>query len=584
MLSFRKKIFFGDFFIFLIFLAFLFPLVDFAVKKVVQITLSNQVEKYVALLKKASSQDELVEMIQNDPQFFNQPISLFDGEGNLIHRSPSSIVADKTPSVEVAEALLKGKGYAEEATSVANEKYAFIAIRFEAGGNEYIFDTHVIFYQIGRTTLIQFEIILTLLLGLMFAVYMFINQAVLYGVTRPIEQIINSIVPYREGKVKYPPRISLGSIKDDAFNKLAFTINSLTEQIHQQIENLLREKQKTEEILQSLGEGVLATDMNGEVIFINQSACKMLNVSRVAILRQKLESVADSDLAKKCHELIQETIRKKEALVQTYSIRKAGPLTLDLISALLGQEGGVLLVIQDKTSDYKVVEMGKDFIANASHELRTPITIIRGFAETLQDLPKLSQEMLADITEKIVRTCVRLDKLVKSLLTLADIENLSLHRMQPVDLATIAENCQGTLLTTHPETQISFQTDLKKATILAEGDLIELALLNLLENAVKYSQPPAHIEIHLRKEGDDFLLKISDRGIGIPEGDLPHIFERFYTVNKARSRKLGGAGLGLSIVKTIVEKHRGKISAVSELGKGTTFTLVFPESDAQMFS
>lgn len=578
MLSFRKKIFLSDFFVFLFFLAFLFPLVDIAVKKVVQITLNNQMEKYVSILKRASSREQLVEMIQTDPHFLNQPVSLFDQEGHLIHRSSSSIIPEGPPSAEVTDALLHGKGYAEMATSVENEKYAFIAIRFEAGGKEYILDTHVIFYEIGKSTLIQFEIIITLLLGLLFAVYMCINQAVLYGVTRPIEQIINAIVPYREGKVKYPPRISLGSIKDDSFNKLAFTINSLTEQIHQQIENLMREKQKTEEILQSLGEGVLATDMNGEVIFINQSACKMLNVSRVAILRQMLESVADSDLAKKCHELIQATIRKKEALVETFSIRKATPLTLDLISAPLAQGGGVLLVIQDKTSDYKVVEMGKDFIANASHELRTPITIIRGFAETLQDLPELSQEMLADITEKIVRTCIRLDKLVKSLLTLADIENLPQNRMQPVDLATLADNCQGMLLTTHPGTQISFHTDLKKAMIHAEGDLIELAILNLLENAVKYSQPPAHIEIRLKKKDDEFLLEISDRGIGIPEADLPHIFERFYTVNKARSRKLGGAGLGLSIVKTIVEKHKGTISAVSELGNGTTFAILFPES------
>jgi len=229
-----------------------------------------------------------------------------------------------------------------------------------------------------------------------------------------------------------------------------------------------------------------------------------------------------------------------------------------------------------RRSEYKVIEMGKDFVANASHELRTPITIIRGFAETLQDLPEISQEMLAEITEKIVRTCIRLDKLVKSLLTLADIENLSRERMQEVNLVMLAENCERTLLTAHPNAHVKLHSEEGEVLIHAEGDLIELAILNLLENAVKYSQAPAEIEMKIERMGDEVQLKVIDRGIGMAQSDLPHIFDRFYTVNKARSRKLGGAGLGLSIVKTIIDKHSGKISVDSELGKGTTFTIIFP--------
>ncbi len=115
-----------------------------------------------------------------------------------------------------------------------------------------------------------------------------------------------------------------------------------------------------------------------------------------------------------------------------------------------------------------------------------------------------------------------------------------------------------------------------RAVIAADSDLIDLAVINLLENAVKYSPAPAHIEMTLKRAGNEAQLSISDRGIGIPEADLPHIFDRFYTVDKARSRKSGGAGLGLSIVKTVMQKHRGHIAVVSQLGKGTTFTLSFP--------
>jgi signal transduction histidine kinase len=236
-----------------------------------------------------------------------------------------------------------------------------------------------------------------------------------------------------------------------------------------------------------------------------------------------------------------------------------------------------------RKSEYKVIEMGKDFVANASHELRTPITIIRGFAETLQDLPEISQEMLAEITEKIVRTCIRLDKLVKSLLTLADIENLSKERMQEVNLVMLAENCQRILLTAHPNARVKLHSAEAVVLIHAEGDLIELAILNLLENALKYSQAPGQIELMIEPSGVEVQLKVIDRGIGISQSDLPHIFERFYTVNKARSRKLGGAGLGLSIVKTIIEKHSGRISVESELGKGTTFTIIFPAGDKNVW-
>ena len=220
--------------------------------------------------------------------------------------------------------------------------------------------------------------------------------------------------------------------------------------------------------------------------------------------------------------------------------------------------------------------MGKDFVANASHELRTPITIIRGFAETLQDLPEISQEMLADITEKIVRNCQRMDTLVKNLLTLADIENIPETRFKPCNLSALIDNCIHLLLSIYPDAQIHIEKNREEIFVSADSDLLELALMNLFDNAAKYSRPPAEISISLHQEGDEVKISISDRGIGIPEADLEHIFERFYTVNKAHSRRLGGAGLGLSIVKNIIDKHDGSITAESVLGKGTTFTIILP--------
>ena len=399
------------------------------------------------------------------------------------------------------------------------------------------------------------------------AIYIFIHQVILYQFTRPIGQIIHAI----EKQGKYIP---LESIKDPEFNKLASTLNSLTEQIQQQVEHLTTQKEETAEILESIEEGIIAVDTSAKITFVNRTACRMLNANSSQMLRQTVQSIP-SELAKKCHELILDALQTSESIVHTVTCRDKEIVRLDLIAAPLAHQDGALLVLQDKTADYRIVELGKDFIANASHELRTPITIIRGFAETLQDLPDLSKEMLHEITEKIVRTCVRLDKLVRSLITLSDIENLSQERLRSADLVLLAENCKHHLLAATPSAQIVIRSDCESAPIVADADLLELAILNILENGVKYSSTPAHIEMWIHKTEEEVQLKIQDRGIGMAPADLPHIFNRFYTVDKARSRKSGGAGLGLSIVKTIVEKHKGTISVASEVGKGSTFKIAF---------
>ncbi|MGH2612692.1 MAG: sensor histidine kinase, partial [Rhabdochlamydiaceae bacterium] len=278
----------------------------------------------------------------------------------------------------------------------------------------------------------------------------------------------------------------------------------------------------------------------------------------------------------RCLSLIK--ISQDQATVVTDSLVLEEKIFLDLIVVPKPLKSGAVVVVQDKSSQRQVVEMGKEFIANASHELRTPITIIKGFAETLQDLKEISPSMLAEITEKIVRNCARMDTLVKNLLTLADLENIPKSRFQPCDLATLVDNCIHLLQTLSPETLIKIEKTKDSLKVDADPDLLELAFMNLLENGVKYSKPPAHLTIHLQEKKNEVTVAIEDHGIGISSEDIPHIFDRFYTVNKAHSRRLGGAGLGLSIVKTIIDKHEGTLSVTSILGQGTTFTITLPKS------
>ena len=327
-----------------------------------------------------------------------------------------------------------------------------------------------------------------------------------------------------------------------------------------------------EEILELLGEGVVVFDDDLKVRQINYIAAKMFGLPRKSILGCAIGALAKKTkrpLVERCRELLLTARQEKSVVTDSFS-QEEKKLWLDLIAS------PTTLVLQDKSNQYRVLEMGKDFVANASHELRTPITIIRGFTETLQDLPEVSSEMLKDISDKILRSCERMDRLVKSLLKLADIENLPLSNLQNCRLDQLLESCRTTLLATHPKVKVDLEIEGSPPQARAAKDLLELAIFNLLENGVKYSKFPAHITIRLVKKKETAAISIKDRGIGIPEDDIERIFDRFYTVDKTHSRKLGGAGLGLSIVKTIIDKHEGTISVSSEVGKGTCFTMELP--------
>lgn len=218
----------------------------------------------------------------------------------------------------------------------------------------------------------------------------------------------------------------------------------------------------------------------------------------------------------------------------------------------------------------------KEFIANASHELKTPITIIKGFSETLHDNPQLPENVIQEITGKMVKNCNRMTSLIKDLLLLSDVENpIHFHR-EACNLANLCQHCADIVQEIYPEADIQIEKMENKIEILGDKNLLELALVNLIENAAKYSNKPASIYLQVKQNQEKILLSVVDQGIGIPPSDLERIFDRFFTVDKARSRKMGGSGLGLSIAQTIVKKHGGVIDVVSKIEKGTTFTIQFP--------
>ncbi len=339
----------------------------------------------------------------------------------------------------------------------------------------------------------------------------------------------------------------------------------------------LQESQKT--LLECLPEGVVILDKEGIVCDANMKASKFLGTSMQNLLGKSFEKIESKQpgVVEKCEKLLKRCLTNLMIVTDTISRNSVSKIYLDMIAVPIRQDAGSLLILQDNSSHYKVLEMGKEFVANASHELRTPITIIKGFSETLKDLPEISADMLDEIIDKIVRNCIRMNNLIKNLLLLADLDYLSRARMQKNSLIPIIENCCHTLLTAYQNTHIETFYNKEQIPIYADADLFELAIYNLIENAVKYSPSPATITITMEEKPDAVSIAIRDRGRGIPKKDLQHIFDRFYTVNKAHSRKLGGAGLGLSIVKTIIEKHEGDIEVFSKVNEGTCFQISLPK-------
>ncbi len=508
-------------------------------------------------------------------------MSLLDEEGYVLYDSHEEQFVDDhsreyADHIEVEQALREGIGYSEEYSHRFLQPFAYVAKAFEFQGERYVLRTAFPLKEIKRIT-DETKLGFLTLGALVLLLYSLMTWAIIHRLSSPIQQIINKIKPYQEGFDEFIPKIELNSSissKDD-FERLAGTLNSMSEKIQKQIEVLTNQRNETQAILDSLVEGIVAIDHDKNVTYANEMACRILGLSQKMIINANFLELNKeySSLIVKCQELVYSSEREGKVLRESQVLGETRKIYIDIIA--IPVENGALLVLQDKSSDHKVVQVGKDFIANASHELRTPITIILGFAETLQDLPEVSPKMLEEITSKMIRTCERLNHLVKNLLTLADIENVGASNLKEIDSTSFLENSRHMVLELHKDAKISINQK-RNIHFFADPGLLELALINLLENAVKYSDDSPNISIDVDQNQRGIQIDVKDQGMGIPEHDLEHVFERFYTVDKARSRRKGGAGLGLSIVKTIIEKHGGKIDVSSVAGKGTEFHIILP--------
>lgn len=584
MFSFRQKIFISYLAVFLVFIVLMFPFVTQWVQKIVLQSMEARATEIIANIQEAPNNDALVRRLKDQKSIMFFRSSIITNEHKILYDSHTKRLLGPKFSQEyivahpeILQAFKEGVGYHEDYSQILNQKFAYFAKAFDFHGKTYVLRT-AFPYQYVKEIINDFEIGFLGLAILILLLFSIMTWFVIHYLTQPIQRIINAVKPYQEGSQHILPHIELGRANDnDDFNKLAYTLNSLSLKIQNHIDMITKERNEKETLLESLVEGVIAVDDDMQVTYANHMALKLMNTDK-NIIGKKFSALQQE----KCEKLLQECQHEKKPLTDTIELYREGKkLYLDIVAAYKQDNAGAILVLQDKTAHYKIFEMRRDFIANASHELKTPITVIRGFAEALHENPTLPVETQMEVTNKIVRNCNRMAALIKDLLTLADIENIPSSRLTYFNVADLAEQCFSMLAEVFPDAHVTIHKSKEDILLFADMDLLELAIMNLIENAAKYSNRPAHIFVDLEDAKDNVIIKISDKGIGIPPADQEHIFDRFYTVDKAHSQKMGGSGLGLSIVKTIVEKHFGTITLQSELGQGSTFTICIPKREEE---
>ena len=329
-------------------------------------------------------------------------------------------------------------------------------------------------------------------------------------------------------------------------------------------------------ILGAMHDGLLVVDGNRRIVLTNQTFQSLFSLREVTAGAPLVETVRDRELDR----LIAETLRTGEAARHEITVATR---QLEVSAAPMQDETGgttgVVVLFHDITQLKQLDEVRKDFVANVSHELRTPLSILRGYIETLMDNPATSREELDRILEVMERHSQRLGLLVDDLLSLAQLESGTTDlQLSEVSLDELFDNIVRDWDKKFAEKRLKVMVDLPAhlPQVRADETRLQEILYNLLDNAVKYSREGGDLRLAAQQRNGEIALSVSDSGIGIGKNDLPRIFERFYRVDKARSRELGGTGLGLSIVKHIAQLHGGRVEAESEPGQGTTIRILLP--------
>jgi two-component system, OmpR family, phosphate regulon sensor histidine kinase PhoR len=374
----------------------------------------------------------------------------------------------------------------------------------------------------------------------------------------------------------YVPRVA-------EFASVAESINLMAEDLDDKLRRLTHERNEREAVLSSMVEGVLAVDAEERVIAVNAAAARLLDTDPAAAEGKAIqEIVRNPDL----QHVVAETLDGHRPVEADIVMRVgAEDRNLQANGTLLhgdedGEDVGAVVVLNDVTRLKRLEAVRRDFVANVSHELKTPVTSIKGFAETLEDGALDDPEAARRFVRIIIGQADRLNSIIADLLALSTLEQPEGEPRLTVSEADVLEVLKVAVEVCEPKAfakDISISVTSSSHVLAAVNPpLLEQAVVNLVDNAIKYSPEGKSVEVALSADAEEVVVSVTDHGPGIPREHLPRLFERFYRVDKARSRDLGGTGLGLAIVKHVAQAHGGRVSVESRVGAGSVFRIHLP--------
>ncbi len=397
------------------------------------------------------------------------------------------------------------------------------------------------------------------------------------AISEPMAQLQDALSRFAHGQ--RGTRLTAPDAREPA--ELAETFNRTADLLQRQIAVLTQNNNEQKAVLASMAEGVLAVDSQERVISMNRASGRLLGLDQSQVQGRRLQEVVrNADLSRFVSRALtnHETIAADIVLLgERERVMQAHGSALHDID---GRAIGAVIVLNDVTDFRKLEMIRRDFVANVSHELKTPVTSIKGFVETLLDGAKDDPVDSERFLRIIAKQADRLHAIIEDLLALSKIEQSEdseeLH-LESSSLRPLLESAVTTCAATAHDKEIEVVLDCPpQLTAKINAPLLEQAVVNLLDNAIKYSEPCRAVRISAAARDQELIISVADQGPGIADEHLPRIFERFYRVDRARSRKLGGTGLGLAIVKHIAQAHHGRVTVVSTVGHGTTFTLHLP--------
>ena len=398
-------------------------------------------------------------------------------------------------------------------------------------------------------------------------------------ISRPIEQMKKSSEQFAAGDLSH--RLTYPATEEMA--GLADALNQMAAQLDNRIKTIINQRNQLETVLTSMLEGVIAVDSEERIVSINRAAAQLFENEPANCQNKSIQEVIRSSALQ---QFIRSALNNPNPTEEDITVYQNEERVIDVKSSPLLDAGrqqiGTLVVFNDVTQLRHLENMRRDFVANVSHEIKTPLTAIKGFVETLQQgkVDKAEEkERFLGIIQKHVD---RLNSIIEDLLALSRIEQEDERKeikLQQVKIRDIFEAAIQLCRSKAEEKKIRIELDCdKETTAVLDPTLIEQAVANLLDNALKYSEPQSMVLVRSHRKNSEVVISVQDHGIGIAQKHLPRLFERFYRVDKSRSRSMGGTGLGLAIVKHIAQAHGGQVTVESRLGEGSCFSIHLPQN------